>query len=104
MLPDDDSVSLNEPTYSTEGLDKEALKLERQIFLKSELGQKLFKLLVRSLPKGTAGNEFIDTKPFDKVTVYREEFIHGWVIKGLIGKTVYSLAVTDLELQYSNAV
>lgn len=100
-----DTVSSVASTYSIHGLDREALALERRIFLESPLGRALLQMLVRAHNlRETRAFDFPGGYPFEKVSVRRDHFDTGWVISGVIGETVYSLAVTDVEIQYSNLV
>ena len=92
-------------TSETVGLDRGALELEKKIFLNSPIGkflkQKLWESIVR---KGAFHTTTSRTGDFDKVIVYREELLGGWVIKGRIGNQVYSYSITDVEIQYSKLV
>jgi len=104
MLPDD--VPSVEPVFSVQGLDSEALRLERKIFLNSEIGQ----YLQRQLWDYAFGKGTIDSwtrsfgKRFDKIVIGREEISGSWVIRGRIGEKVYSVAITELEIASKKVV
>lgn len=93
------------PTSSTEGLDKDALALERRIFLKSPIAKKLIALLalkhkIAELHAVAAAGP----NPFERVFIDREDRLPGWYITGYLNGTAYGLVVSDVEIQYSKLV
>lgn len=105
MLPDD--VPSVEPTYSVQGLDSEALRFERKIFLKSPIGRYLQRRLWLYY-KGGGTFDLIDETTglngFDKIVISRLPVHSAWYIKGRIGEKVYGLAITDIEFQHLKLV